>query len=400
MCVSQLEKPRIAAIVENPIQFFVPHYRHIAEDGRLDLTVFYLTDRGVKPFSFHKATVIHEQSVFEGYKWKMLRNKSPFKNSFGFLDNFDPELYSELKKGSFSAAWFHGYNYASMWIGFSACIRAHIPILLRGESENFFPRSLLIRLTKRIVLGYLFNRVGAFLYIGKCNREFYKSFNIPDEKLFYVPYGVENEWFQATFEERENWRKEIRRYLSLNDETIIFIYTSKHRNPKRPFDAVESFCRLPPELNAALIMLGDGELRPEAESIFHKLNRGHRVFFLGLQPYSELRRYLATADVHVFPSVENWGMAINEALAAGLAIVTTDQVAGWFDMVTPGVNGFIYRAGCIPELTTHMLTLSTNPSLIVSMKEASLKRASTLSFKQMTEGLVQAVNYVINNSVK
>jgi glycosyltransferase involved in cell wall biosynthesis len=388
-------RPRVAAIVENAIQFYVPHYRQIAADGRLDLTVFYLTDRGEKPFTIGGATVVHERSVLKGYTWKRLDNWSPFKNSFGFLDNFDPQLCTELRRGEFTAAWFHGYSMASMWLGFGTCWRAGIPVLLRGESESFFRRPLVKRLAKHVLLGQLFRRVDAFLYIGQCNREFYKEYGAADERLFYVPYGVDNASFQPAPEVRARWRNEVRDELGLGPNTCVFIYSSKHREPKRPSDAVAAFCGLPPELDAALIMLGDGVLRPQAERVFRECGRGHRVFFLGSsRPYSELPRFLAAADVFVFTSIENWGMAINEALAAGLAVVSSDQVPGWFDMVSPGVNGFIYRAGFIPALTAHLRTLAENPRMVASMRQASMELASRFGLEQMTDGLVAAVDYV------
>ena len=390
---SPLAKLRIATISENAIQFYVPLYRHIVADGRLDLQVLFLTDRGERPFKVGGATVKHERSMLEGYPWKRMSNWSPFQNTFGFFDNFDPQLYTELTRGGYDAAWFDGYAYASMWLGFATCMRAGIPLILRGESESFFPRSRFRNLAKHAILEPLFRRMDAFLYIGQCNREFYEEFGVPSKKLFYMPYGIDNSMFQATPELKDRWRQDVRAELGLGANTCVFIYTSKHRNPKRPGDAVAAFCALPPELDIALIMLGDGDLRPEAERIFRDRGRGHRVFFLGSRLYSQLPQMLAAADVFVFTSIENWGMAINEALAAGLAVITSDQVAGWLNMVSPGVNGFIFRAGFIQALTAHMITLAVNRHLVESMKHASLERARTFGFSQMTDGLVRAVQY-------
>lgn len=385
---------RIAAVSENAIQFNVPLYRHIQADGRLDLDVIYLTDRGEKPFKFGGTVVAHESSILEGYRWKRLNNWSPFQNSRGFLDNFDPQLFSVLRNGNYDAVWFDGYAFASLWLGFATCIQAGIPILMRGESESFFPRSRARLFAKRRLLRPLFSRVDSFLYIGQCNKEFYLEYGAPSERLFSMPYGVDTASFQATGEIRRKWREEVRSSLGLGPNTRVFLYSSKHRDPKRPSDAVAGFCGLSPDVDAALIMLGDGNLRPEAERVYKEMGRGHRIFFLGLKPYSELPRYFAAADAFVFPSIENWGMAINEAISAGLAIISSDQVVGWFDMVVPGVNGFVYRAGFIRALTAHMRTMVEQPSLVESMGRASYERAKLFGFSQMTDGLVQAVDYV------
>lgn len=393
-------RPRVAVIVEKPIQFYAPHYRHVAKDGRVDLIVLYLTNRGVKPHIYSGARVTQESSVLEGYPYKMLRNYSPFPDRLGFGGDLALGLWHELRSGGYAAAYFHGYSNASCWIGFLACMRAGIPILLRGESEEFFRRPWHRRLVKRLVLHLLFRRVAAFLYIGTWNREFYLSYGVSEDRLFAVPYGVDNAWFRGSEEERSAWRKRVRGELGLSEKTMVFVYASKHRRPKRPDDAVAAFCELPPELDAALIMLGDGDLRGVAERVFRDRGRGHRVYFVGLKPYSELRMYLAGGDVFVFPSIENWGMAVNEAIASGLAVLCSDQVAGSCDTVKPGVNGFLFPAGSISSLAERMRALLTRRDLVATMGRESLRIAEGMGLDRMTDGLAAAVDYVSRGAVK
>lgn len=387
-------RPYVAAVIENPIQYHSPLFRHIARDGRIRLKVLYLTDRGIQPYRYGGVIVQHSPALLEGYEWTILRNRSPFQNSFGLLDNVDLEIWPTIARGAFDAVWFHGYNYASHWLGFAACIRAGVPILLRGESEEFFARPRLRRLVKRRALGWLFRHVAAFLYIGEMNRRFYLDYGVPEERLFYVPYSVDNQWFQGAPGEQAAWRREVRKELGIATDALVFVFASKHRHPKRPLDAIRAFCRLSHWENVVLLVLGDGPLRTEAEGFYHRHGGGRRAVFLGFRPYEDLRRYFAASDVLVFPSVENWGMALNEALAAGLALVSSDQVVGWFDMVRPGFNGFVYRAGSIEGLAAHLQTLVDKPELVAAMKRASVERARVLSFETATDGLVSATNRV------
>jgi len=384
--------PCLAAIIENPIQYHSPLYRYIAEDGRIHLKVFYLTDRGMRPFQFEGMKFQHERSLLEGYEWELLKNRSPWEDSFGFLDNFDTGIVRSLK--GFDAVWFHGWNYATHWLGFATCRLRGIPILLRGEFENILPRPALKRACRTPLLASLFSGVTAFLPIGSHNRNFYKSYGVTDEKLFDVPYGVDNSWFQGAPGEPATWRDAIRRELAIASETTVFIYTSKHRFPKQPLHAVKAFCSLPAENDAVLLMLGDGPKRAEAEEYFRAHGNGHRLRFLGMQPYPELRKFLAAADALVFPSSEPWGMAISEALAAGLAIISSDEVVGAIDMVIPGANGFIYKAGDVGELGRLIAYLSGNKALVEQMRTASLAHSDRFSFRVAVDGLFNAMTYV------
>jgi glycosyltransferase involved in cell wall biosynthesis len=385
--------PYVGAVLENPIQYHSPLFAHLAKDPRLRLKVLYLTDRGVRPFGFHGVTVKHDDSVLQGYDWKLLENKSPWKNTFGFLDNFDPEICQAVSE--FDAVWIHGYNYASHWLAFAGCRARGIPILLRGESESVIPRPLSTRIIKRPILHSLFSQVTAFLDIGIHNRNYYKSYGIPDERLFRVPYGVDNEWIRGGPGDQSRWRAEIRSELGLGENTLAFIYTSKHRNPKRPLDAVRAFCQVPADPDTVLLMLGDGDLRADAEECYRTNGKGHRIMFLGLRPYADLRRFLAAADVLAFPSIEPWGMAVSEALPAGLAVISTDLVVGSIDMVIPGENGFIYTAGNIDQLAECFRKMIADRDMVARMRAASMRHAENFSFEVAANGLVDAVRFAV-----
>lgn len=266
---------------------------------------------------------------------------------------------------------------------------------MRGESEFVLPRPLTTRIVKRPILQALFWQVTAFLDIGTHNRNFYKSYGVPDERLFRVPYCVDNEWIRGGPGDQRLWRSQIRSAMGIQDEALVFIYTSKHRHPKRPVDAVKAFCELAPRQDLVLLMLGDGSLRAEAEECFRVNGKGHRVHFLGLRPYDDLRRCLAAADVLVFPSIEPWGCAVNEALAAGLAIVSADKVVGAIDMVQPGVNGFIYPAGRVDDLAGCLRTLASDPGLVHKMKAASARLADTFTYEIAAQGLVEAAYFAV-----
>lgn len=393
-------KPRVAIVIEHPIQYHSPFFRYLADDGRLDITVLYLCDRGIGgPFKNSTGvTIQYPQSILEGYRWKALPNRSPIQNRIIFLDQCDTAVYREIIDGGFDAVYVFGYTYASHWVAFAACIRAGIPILFRGESEAVFPRPWATRLIKRVLLTPLFSRIGAFLYIGSYNREFYLDYGVPEEKLFSVPYGCDNESFQATPETRAEWRAELRAKYGFRDDTVVFLFASQHRAMKRPCDAVEAFCRIPPEANAVLLMLGDGPLRPDAEAVYRAQGAGRRVIFAGMVKFDEMRKYFAASDVLVAPSIEPIGGQLAEGTAAGMAMISSDLCIGWRDLVEPGINGLVHRAGSIVGLTACMRSLAEHPEVVATMRRETLARSEAVSFRRMAEGFVQAVHYVLDGS--
>ena len=70
------------------------------------------------------------------------------------------------------------------------------------------------------------------------------------------------------------------------------------------------------------------------------------IHFLDFQPKDRLRLIYKAADLFVLPTREDiWGLVINEAMAYGLPVITTDRCVAGLDLVENGVNGYIVPVG-------------------------------------------------------
>lgn len=71
----------------------------------------------------------------------------------------------------------------------------------------------------------------------------------------------------------------------------------------------------------------------------HKLEQVHFIRFM---TKSELKKWYYAADAFVLPTREDiWGLVVNEAMAAGLPVVTTDRCIAGLELVDEGMNGHI-----------------------------------------------------------
>ena len=92
-----------------------------------------------------------------------------------------------------------------------------------------------------------------------------------------------------------------------------------------------------------LVLLGDGEMRAEVESRIAELQLAGSVVLPGFAQYDELPAYygLASAFVHA-SATEQWGLVVNEAMAAGLPVIVSERCGCAPDLVRNGVNGFTF----------------------------------------------------------
>jgi glycosyltransferase involved in cell wall biosynthesis len=96
------------------------------------------------------------------------------------------------------------------------------------------------------------------------------------------------------------------------------------------------------------MLVGDGPARGDVEALMAPLNDkegGERVRFAGAVPHAELPATYATADLYLWPAInEAYGMAFLEAQAAGLPVVA-GRTGGVPAVVADGVTGVLTPIG-------------------------------------------------------
>jgi len=197
--------------------------------------------------------------------------------------------------------------------------------------------------------------------------ESFRAANFPDEKLFYLPRGVDVERFKpgaelATGRVRPTGGPDGR------SRPPIFraIFSGALIERKGVHHLLEAWHRLDLR-DAELWLLGN--VHDEAKPYLKQFWRDN-IRVLGFK--RDLENYLNQGSVYVFPSrLEGSAKTIYEAAACGLPMITTREAG---DVVRDGVEGIIVQPGDVDAIAAAIEHLYRHPEIVASMGAAARQR--------------------------
>jgi len=391
---------RLAYIVTHPIQYQAPLLRYLSHSDEIDLEVLFLSD-----FSLHEHyeqafnhTFKWDVELTDGYTWEVLPRL--------FLGPSKPlrpwwpvnGLRRRLREGRFDAVWVHGWGHIGLRQAVREAAALGLPVLLRGESRpDLQPRRTARRKLRDAFCRRLFQRIAGFLCIGTRNRDFYNQFGVDDDRLFSMPYAVDNALFQERCAEARPQREALRRSLGLVPGRPVILFAAKFTTVKAPEELLSAFAhihnRFPDDSAPYLLFVGAGPLGKTLEERAQPF--GAAVRFLGFRNQSELPALYDLCDIFALPSrFEPWGLVVNEAMNAGRPVIVSDRVGAAPDLIVDGVNGFVYPSGDVNALASRLHQILESSALRAKMGAGSLERITSWNFEADRRGLMEALSAV------
>jgi glycosyltransferase involved in cell wall biosynthesis len=383
----------LVVLTTHPIQYQSPLWQAIAKDGAIPFEVWYLTRHNVGKSldrEFQKLFT-WDINLLAGYKHRFLRvhpEASP--NSFWncrFVDSFEQMLRANAVK----VLWVQGWQVAAYWQAIWAANRIGVKVWLRGESNDLAAEGPGKRLIKRLLLGQLFRRVDLFFYIGAANKRLYSRYGVPQDRLLFSPYAVDNERFKQQAALARPHRMAIRRAWGIPDDAFVVLFCGKFIPKKRPLDVVNAMAVMntkDPSLKCHALFVGSGELGPElrascdvtfdadnypahASAVEDKpLPWRPPASFAGFLNQTEISRAYVAADCLALPSDhgETWGLVVNEAMASGLPCVVSDA-CGCAENLGLSDSVVVFALGNIPAMAEALQKLSGHSKRVTDSQD-------------------------------
>ncbi len=200
-------------------------------------------------------------------------------------------------------------------------------------------------------------------------------------RCLVLPLGVDVDRFAAP------------QHVHQKRPTLLFV--GRHRYYK----GIDDLLKAMTDIEAELIIGGDGVMRESWERLAASLNVDDRVRFVGTIPESELASLYRRVDIFVLPASarsEAFGTVLLEAMAAGLPCVTTELGTGTSYVVQHNVSGLVVPARTPSALAESINHLLADESLRRRMGEAGQERArSEFTEAMMIERIENVYKWVM-----
>ncbi|MDH6083764.1 glycosyltransferase family 4 protein [Umezakia ovalisporum] len=295
-------------------------------------------------------------------------------------------LYSTLAKSKSDIVVIAGYGSPTMVATLLWCLWHGKPaILLSDSKEDDAPRFW----WQEKIKGWLITRYTSALVAGKPHKRYLMNLGMKPEAIFLGYDVVGNDAFHPS---------QIKS-LSPPLHKPFFLAINRFVTKKNlPFlvSAYGAYRQLSGDKAWDLVLCGDGELRSQLEAQITQAGIADYVHLPGFLQQNELLPYFAHASCFIHTSIqEQWGLVVNEAMAAGLPVLVSNRCGCYEDLIIEGVNGFGFDPENVQQLTNLMVKMSSEEIDLHKMSDAALAHIQRFSPDYFAQGLTQAVKYAL-----
>jgi glycosyltransferase involved in cell wall biosynthesis len=283
-----------------------------------------------------------------------------------------------------------GYSTPTGMLAITYLKAKKIPFVLNSDGGIIKNDSRFKKKIKQFFIGSAL----AWLSTGLNTTEYLLNYGAKKENIYIYPFTSIKKIDVLTNIISIDERNILKNKLGMKEEKIVisvgqFIY-------RKGFDILINACKNI-DNNVGIYIIG-GNPTEEYMELINSLTLKN-INFVGFKTKDELKDFYLAADLFVFPTREDiWGLVINEAMANGLPIVTTNKCVAGLELIKNNENGFIVNSEDQNQLSEKTNLILNNDSLKkdMSIKSLNIIREYTIEimakkhfdiFKKVTQRL-------------
>ncbi|MBS1519463.1 MAG: glycosyltransferase family 4 protein [Bacteroidetes bacterium] len=383
---------RLAIITTHPIQYYAPIFKLLHQRGLISIKVYYTWgEKALDKFDPGFGQKVNwDIPLLDGYPYEWVLNTARDPGTHHTKGIVNPKLTEQISVWNPDAVLFFGWAYK----GHLKAIKYYhnkIPVYFRGDSTLLNEPTGLKGIIKYFALRWVYRHVDHAFYVGTNNKTYFRKYGLSEDQLSFAPHAIDNSRFEKDYSEEA---AELRQSLNIKDEEILILYAGKFDHVKNVELLLSAFINLH-KGNIKLLLVGNGPLESELKKLAATSNSSN-IHFLDFQNQTYMPVLYQAADLFCLPSIsETWGLAINEAMACGLAVLTSDKVGCAVDLVKEDYNGAIFQSNRADDLIAKLAKLINSKAVLREYGDNSRKLIKNWSFEHIAEAIENNLNETI-----
>lgn len=282
--------------------------------------------------------------------------------------------------------WSEPLSLAALRIAAAACIPA---ILMSDSTAKDAPRRAHVEVLKRMLV----SRFASAFAAGTRQSDYLRALGIAKDRIALGYDVVDNDHFASGADAARSQGVTARWLRGLPTRyAVCCARLLERKNILMLIRAFRLYRDAVGQDGWDLVLVGDGPMRAGIEAEIIRLDLAGSVRMLGSRSYEELPAIYGLASVFLLPSLsDQWGLAVNEAMAAGLPVLVSSACGCCDDLVEAGVNGFAFDPAETAELGMLLERLERMPNL-ARFGEASRSRIEAWSLDRFVDGMETAAD--------
>ena len=346
-------------------------------------------------------TVYENMDIFFQYAVDSNRNKDFYSTTdevtFFILgcfkaDNYLKECVSNLEKYSLIVAYDWYLPYAVKIL--LKAIRLNVPYIVNCDGAFLPAKKTAKQVIKDLVKRVIISSAGCCFASGKYAKEYFLYYGAKEENIVIHHFTSLKEIdIRKTVVSKEE-KHQLRNNLQIKNRKMVisvgqFIY-------RKGFDILLSAWG-DLDYENQLVILGGGEQEEEYKKYIEKCGYKN-VFLHGYMPKEKIFQFYCAADLFVLPTREDiWGLVINEAMACGLPVITTDRCIAGLECIQNGINGFIIPTENSKMLHDSMKYLLVDDDRREKMGALGLEKISEYTMENVVESHLRCIDRLLND---
>jgi glycosyltransferase involved in cell wall biosynthesis len=245
---------------------------------------------------------------------------------------------------------------------------------------------------KRVVASCSAGLVG-----GTPHRAYLQDLGLDEESIFLGYDAVDNDHFAHGAQQARQASSQVRERLDLPER--YFLASNRFIPKKNLPRLIQAFGQYRDKAGTEawdLVLLGDGPERARVEDAIDAADIREAVHLHGFKQYDVLPAYYGLAGAFVHASTrEQWGLVVNEAMAAGLPVLVSERCGCAPDLVTDGANGYTFDPYEVSQLAGLLQRLAHGDADRARMGTASQEIIAEWGPDRFAAGLEEAAQAAV-----